>query len=256
MRFGVLGTTEIINDDGAAVGLLPMRLRALLTVLLVNANNAISADRISLHLWGDNPPARDIHAVHAYISALRRRLLPGIALTSMRPGYRLDVGPADCDLHVFRQLAAEGTRAARDARLSDAATLLQQAYSLWRDPSLPDFPHSPLMDREAARLLDEFRSARDLLIDVRLTIGDIRGLTSELLAQVSDAPDNERTWIRLMVSQYRSGLRAAALGTYLTARDHLAEYGITPGPELSQVHRYVLDDDPALHDPRRLLGLN
>jgi DNA-binding SARP family transcriptional activator len=255
MRYGVLGTTEIINDDGAAIELLPRHLRALLTVLLVNANKAISADRISLHLWGDNPPARDIHAVHAYISALRRILLPGISLTSMRPGYRLDVGPTDCDLHIFRQLTAEGTKAAREARLTDAAALLHQAYSLWRDPSLPDFPHSPLMDREAARFLDEFHSARDLLIDIRLAIGDTQGLTSELLAQVSDAPGNERTWIRLMVSQYRSGLRVAALGTYLTARGQLAEYGIRPGPELSQVHRYILDDDPALHNPGLLLGL-
>jgi DNA-binding SARP family transcriptional activator len=255
MRYALLGTVEVYSDHGVAVPVTPARLRALLAVLLVNANKVLSTDRISLHLWGDRAPDRGTHAVHAYMSSLRNALRPNTPLANLRPGYRLDLDPGDSDMHTFRRLAAEGTQAARQGQLADAAALLRKARSLWRDPSLPDFPDTPLMTREAARLVHEDNVVRDLLADVRLAIGDTQGLTPELLLQANDDPGNERAWMRVMMSQYRCGMRAAALSTYLLACGLLADQGISPGPELMRVHRQILDDDPAMAESRSLLSL-
>ena len=51
MKFGILGPLEV---DGTR-GLVPLggaKLRALLTVLLLNANRAVSPEKVASALWG------------------------------------------------------------------------------------------------------------------------------------------------------------------------------------------------------------
>jgi tetratricopeptide (TPR) repeat protein len=69
---------------------------------------------------------------------------------------------------------------------------------------------------------------------------------------VEQHPLRERLHGSLMLALYRSGQQADALEAYRTARDRLAgEIGVEPGPELRELHRRILERDPALesHPP-------
>src|SRR5512133_852482 len=56
MEFRLLGPVEAVNEEGPA-GLGAPKQRALLAVLLLNANEVVSRDRLVDQLWGDDPPA-------------------------------------------------------------------------------------------------------------------------------------------------------------------------------------------------------
>lgn len=49
--------------------------RALLALLLVNANRIVSRESLIDQLWGDHPPETALKSVHVYVSRLRK-LLP------------------------------------------------------------------------------------------------------------------------------------------------------------------------------------
>jgi hypothetical protein len=44
-------------------------------------------------------------------------------------------------------------------------------HALWRSPELPDFPLTPAVQGIATKLIAEFRTAQDRLIDARLAMG-------------------------------------------------------------------------------------
>ena len=88
MEFRILGPLEVISDSG------PVRLggpkqRALLTVLLLNANESVSAERLALALWGEEAPAGATRTVHVHVSRLRRTLGNPDLLTTTAAGYCL-----------------------------------------------------------------------------------------------------------------------------------------------------------------------
>src|SRR4029077_2878851 len=107
MRFGVLGPLTVDGPDGS-VELGAPKQRAVLAMLLLNANRVVSVDRIIDDLWAGEPPSGALGTVHAYVSVLRRVLEPGRApraqstvLLSVAPGYMLRVDPADLDVLRF-----------------------------------------------------------------------------------------------------------------------------------------------------------
>ena len=57
MEFRQLGPLEVRGDDGAEVSLGGARPRALLALLLLHPNQAVSTDRLIDGIWGDAPPA-------------------------------------------------------------------------------------------------------------------------------------------------------------------------------------------------------
>ena len=56
MEFRLLGPLEIEDDEGRPLPLAGGRLRALLAVLLLHANEVVSSDRLIDDLWGQEPP--------------------------------------------------------------------------------------------------------------------------------------------------------------------------------------------------------
>ena len=73
MEFSILGPLEVRAGDRAVVlgGTKP---RALLALLLLHANEAVSAERLALALWGEDAPAAAVNNVHVHMSRLRRAL--------------------------------------------------------------------------------------------------------------------------------------------------------------------------------------
>src|SRR6266705_2291187 len=116
-QFSLLGPLAV-SRDGAPIARGGQKLRALLAVLLLEANQVVSRDRLIDALWGEDPPETARNTIQVYISQLRK-LLPDGALETAPPGYRLDVDPATVDLFEFVRLSEEGRAA---LTLGDAAT--------------------------------------------------------------------------------------------------------------------------------------
>ena len=109
MRFRLLGPLEI--EDVADEALLRRaKPRALLAMLLLNANRPVSTDRLVAGLWGDEEPATALGALQNYVSQLRKALGKEVVVTRA-PGYMAVVGPGELDLEVFKRLVAEATEA-------------------------------------------------------------------------------------------------------------------------------------------------
>src|ERR671930_2564325 len=90
-EFGLLGPLTV-HREGLELQLGGPKQRALLAILLLEANHAVSADRLIDALWGDHPPDTAKNTLQVYVSQLRK-LLPGGALETVSAGYRLAVPP-------------------------------------------------------------------------------------------------------------------------------------------------------------------
>ena len=68
MQFRILGPLEVSNGD--VVVSLPGAQRSLLVLLLLNANEVVSADRLIDELWGDELPQSGRTALQVRVSQL------------------------------------------------------------------------------------------------------------------------------------------------------------------------------------------
>src|SRR5215210_6398371 len=125
----LLGPLEVVHR-GEAVPTGGQRKRALLARLLLEANRTVSVDVLVDALWGERVPATAVKMVHIYVSQLRK-VLPGEALQTRPPGYRLEVAPEAVDLLRFERLRKEGREALADGDLVTAAERLTAACALW-----------------------------------------------------------------------------------------------------------------------------
>jgi DNA-binding SARP family transcriptional activator len=126
VEFRLLGPLEARAPDGP-VPLGGTKQRALLALLLLDANRMVTRERLIDGIWGDDPPPSAVKGVQLYVSNLRK-LLPSGAIVTRPSGYALEVDPADVDLVRFERLVAEAR--ASEPRL--AARLLREALGLWR----------------------------------------------------------------------------------------------------------------------------
>jgi YVTN family beta-propeller protein len=251
--FGILGCLEV-SRSGRMVPLGGPRQRAVLALLLLEANQVVSMDRLAEDIWDGHPPAGWATTVQTYVFHLRRALEPdrargaggGVLVTRGR-GYLLSVNREQLDAARFLDGFTVG-RAALDAgRYAEAAEMLRQALALWRSGVLADLADYAFIRPEAARL-DELRlAALEARIDADLALGRHDALTGELEHLAASHPLRERLHGQLMLALYRCGRQAEALAAYRRARDLLAaELGIDPGEPLQHLHQSVLAHDPAL----------
>src|SRR6266540_6611303 len=100
MDFRILGPLEV-RDGDREVRLRAGKERALLALLLVNANRTLSIDRIVDELWGEDVPETAQKMVQIYVSRLRK-VLPAGALHTRPPGYALVLEADQLDLNRFQ----------------------------------------------------------------------------------------------------------------------------------------------------------
>ena len=119
LEFRLLGPFEVSSGQRMILSGGGKR-RAVLAVLLLSANQAVSVERLIDALWGETPPASAVNLVQGYVSDLRRTLEPdrpprasGRRLVSSH-GYRLVVSEDECDLMRFERLARQGRRSPCD----------------------------------------------------------------------------------------------------------------------------------------------
>src|ERR1022692_4710611 len=243
MRFRILGPLDISNDAGQHVAFSRRLHRSALTLLLLNADEPCSMASLADGLWGDDPPLRPEVSLRSCVYGIRKALPDAARLRTHPSGYLVSVQPGEFDLDEFRDLASRGREALDGGDAQAAAAQLNQALGLWREPPLADLP--AVQARE--RLLDQRKETQDALNDARLALGEHRQVLAELRSVVAADPLHEHAWAQLIIALYRSGARAEALGAFGRLRVTLiSSHGIDPGPELQDLHRRVLADDPAL----------
>jgi len=234
MEFRILGPLEVLSD-GRVLELGGHKQRALLALLLIDANRVVSTDRLIDALWGDDPPGTGQKTLQAYVSRLRKVLGSG-RLQTRAPGYALRVEPDELDLMRFESLQAEEK--------------LQEGLALWRGSPLGEFASERFAQAEIARLDELHLACLEERVEQDLTAGRHADLVGELEARVREHPLRERLRAQLMLALYRSSRQAEALEAYQAARTALVdELGIEPTRDLRQLHQRILGQDPALDLP-------
>ncbi|MGK5545343.1 AfsR/SARP family transcriptional regulator [Streptomyces sp. URMC 127] len=260
VEFKVLGPLAAVAD-GRDLPLGGPKQRTLLAMLLVNANTAVSGERLCDAVWGAAPPASAQANIRSYAAALRKVLSPGAGagpgqgpgedrLSQGNGGYRLQVFPGEVDLHRFEVLAARGRTALAAGEHRAAADALKEALDLWRGGPFEGVAHHDALLGEVARLEEARLAAFEDHAEARLALGEPRELVGPLRAETARYPLRESLWAKLMTAQYRSHQPGDALQSYALARAALRdELGIDPGDELRRLHHAILTRDPELGAP-------
>jgi predicted ATPase/DNA-binding SARP family transcriptional activator len=248
MEFRILGSIEVVGDDGP----LPLgapKQRALLALLLLNANTVVSRDRLVDALWGAEPPKSAVSSLQVYVHGLRRAL-GAERIERHGTGYRLHLDPSALDLSRFERIVDRAATALASGRAADAAEDLGQALDLWRGQPLADLAGEPVHDAEAGQLEEQRLRAVDLLHDAELALGLHDELVPELERLIAAEPYREHVRTQHALALYRSGRQADALAACRAARELLVEeLGVDPGPELQELERQILRHDPLLAAP-------
>jgi DNA-binding SARP family transcriptional activator/tetratricopeptide (TPR) repeat protein len=247
MEFCLLGPLTV-RCGGTALAVPRGRQRAVLAALLLRANHVAAVDELAEALWGaDLPPSARVSAQN-YVMRLRSTLGPAGSRIATHPhGYLIRVEDGELDVARFEALLGEARAAARECRWPQAAGSAAAALALWRGEPLADAGSDVLALREGPRLAELRLQAAETRIDAELHLGRPGDVVGELRQLAGAQPLRERLHALLMLALYRDSRQAEALAAYRQARQLLVEeLGTEPGPELQQLHRQILDADPAL----------
>jgi YVTN family beta-propeller protein len=236
VEFRILGPLEVV-DEGRPVSIRRGKEQALLVYLLLHPNDVVPSARLIDALWDERPPPTASKILQNAVSHLRKQLGDG-RLVTRDSGYQLRVEDGELDARQFERLAKEGRG--------------EEALALWRGTPLLGLAEERFVD-DARRRLDEQRLAvLEDRIDDDLASGRHDELIPELEQLVSEEPLRERLQGQLMRALYGAGRQADALETYRQARRTLSEeLGLEPGPELQELERKILRQDPELAARRR-----
>src|SRR6476619_5013742 len=231
MEFRLLGPLEVVDDVGKAVALGGRRPRALLALLLLRPNRAVSTERLIDAVWGEDAPANARSTLQVHVHALRKAL-GADRIVTRAPGYLARVESGELDAERFEQLVDAGS--------------YDEALGLWRGPALADLAGEEFARADAARLDEARLGADEARIAAGLEAGRHVALVAELDALVAAHPPRERLRAQQLLALYRSGRQADALAAYRDARATLDELGLEPSAELRGLEQQILRHDPAL----------
>jgi DNA-binding SARP family transcriptional activator len=250
VEFRILGPVDAL-DEGRALPIGGPRQRALLALLLLNANEIVSSARLIDELWTAERPKDPPTALQNQVSRLRKAL--DGRLIGRSHGYVMRVEPGELDLERFRSLVAEAADADADKR----AHILADALALWHGKPLSNVAREPFAEHEAARLEEMRLAALEERIDADLVLGRHAELIGELHGLVVEHPLRERLRGQLMLALYRCGRQVEALDVFREGRRMLVEeLGLEPSPELKALEGAILRQDPGLAVPRAPRGIS
>jgi DNA-binding SARP family transcriptional activator len=242
--FTLLGPVTV-NRDGVVTAPTAGKPRALLALLLVNANRSVSVERIVDELWPNDPPETAAKAVQTYVSQLRT--LVGDARLELRgSGYRLTVGESELDADRFKRLVAQAHSELETGGHDRARATLGTALGLWASNALEDVV-APFVAGEAAHLEEMRLEALEALHECELAAGHHTKAAAELERLVELHPHRERLVELAMLALYRAGRQAEALALYRRVRTRLVdELGLEPSRRLRDLEQAVLGRDATL----------
>ena len=208
VEFRILGPLEVF-DGGTPVRLGGRNQRTLLALLLLNAGDVVSTDRLIDGLWGEEPPRTAPTSLQNAVSQLRK-LLTADRVVTKPPGYLIRLKEDELDTTRVFELVATARTAGAEARVA----CLREAEALWHGPALADFAFDAFAQSEIARL-DELRlNVIEERIEAELELGRHADAVGELEALLAAHPLREGLRGQLMTALYRAGRQADALRVY------------------------------------------
>jgi DNA-binding SARP family transcriptional activator len=248
VEFAILGPLEV-RVDGRQLALGGPKQRAVLAMLLLDANRPVSRDRLIDGLWGESPPASAAHTLDDYVSRLRRAL-GGERIEREPAGYVIRIESGEIDRERFEALLEQGRAASAAGDAAQASATLGAALELWRGRPLADLENARFAAEESERLEERRLLALGGRIDAELELGRSSELVGELERLVAEHPFRERLLGQLMLSLYRAGRQADSLAAYQAFRRRFVEeLGIEPGQALRELEQAILHQDPSLDLP-------
>jgi predicted ATPase/DNA-binding SARP family transcriptional activator len=252
MEIRVLGPLEVIGEEGP-VRVAALLQRRLLAALVIGAGETCSRDVLIDALWGESPPVSAPKALQVYVSQLRKLLPASARIRTRGSGYSLELDNRSLDADRFERLLDEGRRALDDGNPALAASLLEKGLDLWRGPAYADVAYEDFARAEAERLEELRRVAIEERNEAGLALGRHEELLAELTSSARAHPLRERLRRQAMVALYRCGRQSDALEVYADVQARLRdELGLEPGPELRDLQRRILQQDPSLVVPARI----
>ncbi len=257
LEYRLLGPVEA-SVGGRRVHLGGARQRAVLALLLLNHNRAVSVERMADELWGGAPPPSAVGILRTTVSSLRKSFVAagGIdaPLRTLPGGYQIDARPDQIDALTFESLLRSAARARADDP-DRALDLLDRALGLWRGEALADLRDELFVRADVARLDAARLAALAQRGEVLLALGRHEQVIGDLQALVIRHPLHEHFRAQLMLALYRSGRQAESLRVFGSIRRHLIEeLGLEPGPQLRDLESAILRQDPALDWPAASAG--
>lgn len=243
VSFSILG--PLCVDGGPVVRLTADRPRRLLALLLLNAGNVVTSERIRDELWSDHPPRSSAANLSGYLTLVRRATRPH--LENHPSGYRISLARWQLDLHRFRDGVAMARQALSAGDLERADAEFRQANGFWSGSALEGLAAGAVLGPLVHALNEEHWAAVEDQFDVTLLLGRHQPALPALIASASAHPSRERSQAQVMVALYRSGRACDALGAYERMHRWLAdEFGVAPSPLLRHLRQRIRAGDPAL----------
>jgi SARP family transcriptional regulator, regulator of embCAB operon len=227
------------------------KIRQVLALMLLRANQVVGLDSAIEELWGDSPPRTAVTIVQTYIYQLRKLLVRnygarhhGAVIKTAAPGYVLSMSDRNVDCWQFAWQLRRGRDTLEHGDPREAAALLNSALGMWTGSALENIEHGPVLTGYAAGLEEQRMLALELRLRAEMQLGRHRELIPELKSLVAAHPYHEWLHAQLMIALKRSGRRGEALTAYQAARQVLnSELGLEPSAVLQRIHRSVLNAD-------------
>lgn len=248
VTFQILGNLRAWIEQ-REVDLGPPKQRAVLAVLLLNANEIVATDRLIDSIWGDAPPRTADHSIQIYVSELRKALSVGHnreLIETRPPGYVLNVNPEAIDARRFERMVRDGLATSRSGQVGHGSGALESAMEMWAMP-LADFAYDDFAQGFIRSLVELRSDAIEALAQIHLDAGDVDRAKEYARLAIDDDPFREGPRRLLMLCLYRSGRQAEALREFTAFRGLLAEeLGLEPSEAILDLEERILLRDPGL----------
>jgi DNA-binding SARP family transcriptional activator len=247
LRFRIMGPVGL-SVDGTDIAIGASRQRALLAILLLDANRAVHPSTIIEGIWGEAPPQHPEAALQIVVSRLRGALGPAAArLVSERAGYSIVVEPDELDL----ERAQQAFDVARDVFINEdytaAAETASAGLACWSGDALADVRTAPFYESASRELRALQLSIYDIRNRAYLRSGRHVQVLADVEAWIRLDPSRERTRGQQMVALFRAGRRVDAFGAYEELRRYLEEVlGVEPSAYMQELRRRIEEQDPTL----------
>jgi DNA-binding SARP family transcriptional activator/WD40 repeat protein/energy-coupling factor transporter ATP-binding protein EcfA2 len=246
LEFLVLGPLDV-RRSGRSIPVGGPKQRGILAILLANAGRPVSIDGIVDGVYGEQAALGARHSVQTYISTIRRDL--GDVVRRDAGGYVLTVDAACIDANRFEACVRSALPLVAEEP-ETASAILRDALAMWRGHPYADLNEWGTFEPEITRLSELRLSALEGRIDADLALRRHRELLGELEALTLEHPLRERFRAQQILALYRSDRQTEALRAYARTREYLAdEVGIDPSPQLQNLEKQILDQDPDLELP-------
>ena len=227
IRLQLLGPVRLTSAAGQAAGPLltqPRRLAIVVYLVMARPRGLQSRDSLMALLWPESDQSQGRHAVRNALHAIRQALGDDVIVTAGDDFVGVNHERITCDALAFE----EDVRAQRyEQALARFDGELLQGFHV---SNAPDFER--WLDDERARLRDMAIAAAWGQADALRAAGDVEGTVRAARRAHSLAPDDERSFRRLLLALAIAGERGVALRAYREFAERLKmEYGVEPAVE-------------------------